>query len=239
MRIHNEQIYLLAWVAGGLNALSFLGLGAVFSTNMTGNTVLLGIALARGDVEESLRAAVALVGFCIGVFVGGLCIEWQQKQPKWTPHRIVVLVLDAALLIMFTALWLAFGAQPLPEIKWLLLLCSTFAMGMQSALTLSLAFPGVATTYFTGTLTNLMAGIARLLHLNTGLSETEEEIEAEIKQEEHSLRRLAMMWVVYALASLVNSILFEHGPHVAIFLPTAAGILVVLDVLLSLALHRR
>lgn len=239
MRIHDEQIYLLAWVAGCLNALSFLGLGEVFSTNMTGNTVLLGIAIARGDTGATLRSSVALIGFCIGVFTGGLCIEWQQKQPKWTPHRIVVLALDAALLIMFTTLWLAVGSQPFPDIKWLLLLCSTFAMGMQSALTLSLAFPGVATTYFTGTLTNLMAGVARLLHLSVGLSETEEEIDGEIKREEHSLRRLALMWLVYALAALVNSVLFKGSPHIAIFLPAAASVVVVLDVLLSLALRRR
>ena len=63
MRIHNEHIYLLAWAAGGLNALSFLGLGNVFSTNMTGNTVLLSIALAQGDGPAALRSGIALLGF--------------------------------------------------------------------------------------------------------------------------------------------------------------------------------
>lgn len=40
----------LTWSAGFLDAISFLGLGNVFTANMTGNTILLGIALGRGDL---------------------------------------------------------------------------------------------------------------------------------------------------------------------------------------------
>ena len=238
MRIHNEHIYLLAWAAGGLNALSFLGLGNVFSTNMTGNTVLLSIALAQGDGSAALRSGIALLGFCVGVFGGGLCIEWKQKRPGWTPHRVIVLALDVALLAVFTTIWLAVGAQSKPDITWFLLVLSTFAMGMQSALALSLAFPGIATTYFTGTLTNLMADVARLLHMQVRARPDVETREEERKVEQ-SAARLAIMWSVYALASLVNSILFERFPPVAICIPLAANILVILDVLIRQFLQRR
>ena len=40
----------LTWAAGFVDAVSYLGLGNVFTANMTGNTMLLGIAL----VEETI-----------------------------------------------------------------------------------------------------------------------------------------------------------------------------------------
>lgn len=233
IHIHDEHIYLLAWAAGCLNALSFLGLGNVFSTNMTGNTVLLSIALAQGDTPAAMRSGIALLGFCLGVFAGALCIEWKQKQAKWTFRRKLVLYLDSVLLVVFTTLWFAVGAHPEPRITWLLLVLSTVAMGIQSALALSLAFPGVATTYFTGTLTNLMSGVARLLHMQARAAQgPEAEVREEERKEEHSLGRLALMWFTYALAAYVNSVLFERFPPVAICLPLATNILILLDVLI-------
>ena len=41
----------LTWSAGFLDAISFLGLGNVFTANMTGNTILLGIALGRDNLQ--------------------------------------------------------------------------------------------------------------------------------------------------------------------------------------------
>lgn len=38
----------LALAAGGVDAATYLGLGRAFPANMTGNTVLLGVAVARG-----------------------------------------------------------------------------------------------------------------------------------------------------------------------------------------------
>ncbi len=104
------------------------------------NTVLFGIALAQGDGQAILLTGTALLGFCIGVFSGGLCIEWHNTQAIWTRQRIVVLVLDVALLVLFGTIWLAAGVEPHPKIAWFLLLCATLAMGLQSALALSLPF---------------------------------------------------------------------------------------------------
>jgi uncharacterized membrane protein YoaK (UPF0700 family) len=40
----------------------FLGLGQIFVANMTGNTVLLGLALGQAKGQAVLRAVVALAG---------------------------------------------------------------------------------------------------------------------------------------------------------------------------------
>jgi len=47
--IRNMLLLLLACAAGAIDAISYLGLGRVFTANMTGNTVLLGLALVQAD----------------------------------------------------------------------------------------------------------------------------------------------------------------------------------------------
>jgi hypothetical protein len=66
-----RQILLaLALAAGFLDAASYLGLGHTFPANMTGNTVLLAVAAARGSGTDALQSATALAGFAAGVAVG-------------------------------------------------------------------------------------------------------------------------------------------------------------------------
>jgi uncharacterized membrane protein YoaK (UPF0700 family) len=52
-----------------MDAISYLGLGHVFTAMMTGNTVLLGLSLGQGHVLAALRSILALVGFAAGVAI--------------------------------------------------------------------------------------------------------------------------------------------------------------------------
>ena len=57
------SLALLTAVAGVGDAISYLGLGHVFVANMTGNTVLLGIAAVEHASGPALRTVLALAGF--------------------------------------------------------------------------------------------------------------------------------------------------------------------------------
>ena len=61
MARHRRDLMLLAltWAAGSVDAISFLALGRVFTANMTGNTVLLGLHLAQEQGAGALRAFAA------------------------------------------------------------------------------------------------------------------------------------------------------------------------------------
>jgi uncharacterized membrane protein YoaK (UPF0700 family) len=68
------MLVLLSAAAGCVDAVSYLGLGHIFTANMTGNTVLLGLSLGQADWHAALRSGVALVGFIFGVAVGTVIV---------------------------------------------------------------------------------------------------------------------------------------------------------------------
>src|SRR5947209_15890383 len=91
----------LALAAGAVDAASYLGLGRVFTANMTGNTVLLGVALARGTGADAARAATALGGFCVGAAAGVGMAKTAGRWPgRATPAFGLEGVALAALLVL-------------------------------------------------------------------------------------------------------------------------------------------
>ena len=81
----------LAFAAGYIDAVSYLGLSRVFTANMTGNTVLLGIALAQLDGDAAARSGLALAGFLAGAAAGAWIVERDHSQGLWP--RAVTLAL--------------------------------------------------------------------------------------------------------------------------------------------------
>ena len=62
----------LSFGTGVLDAATYLGLHQVFTANMTGNVVFVGLGLADTADVPLLRAALALVGFVAGATAAGL-----------------------------------------------------------------------------------------------------------------------------------------------------------------------
>ena len=72
------MLVMLSLAAGCVDAVGFLGLGQIFVANMTGNTVLLGLALGQAEGQAALRAVVALAGFVAGVGAGAAILGREQ-----------------------------------------------------------------------------------------------------------------------------------------------------------------
>src|SRR2546430_888777 len=66
MRSRDAMLLALTCVAGLVDAISYLELGHVFTAMMTGNTVLLALALGQGEAMAALRSILALVAFSAG-----------------------------------------------------------------------------------------------------------------------------------------------------------------------------
>src|SRR5262249_4651979 len=64
-------LIVLTVTTGLVDAVSVLGLGRVFTANMTGNVVFLGFAAAGIPGFSMARAVVSLAGFVVGAILGG------------------------------------------------------------------------------------------------------------------------------------------------------------------------
>jgi uncharacterized membrane protein YoaK (UPF0700 family) len=70
-RVLVALLYLSTFVTGLIDAVSFIGLGHVFTANMTGNVVFLGFAAAGTPGLSVWRSLAALAAFLAGALIGG------------------------------------------------------------------------------------------------------------------------------------------------------------------------
>ena len=153
-RLRDSLVVLLAVEAGVVNVTSFLVLGKVFSSVITGNLVLLGLAAARLQPGLALRSGLALAGYSAGVLIG-IPIAARGRRQIWPPSVTAALCVEFCLLLALTAGWEAGGHQPSWHFALLVLLAA--AMGVQSAAVGRLG--RISATYLTGTLTGVLAAL--------------------------------------------------------------------------------
>jgi uncharacterized membrane protein YoaK (UPF0700 family) len=153
-RLRDSLVVLLAFGAGVVNVTSFLALGKVFSSVITGNLVVLGMAAARVQPGLALRSGLALVGYSAGVLIAAP-IAARGRRQIWPPAVTAALCAELCLLVVFTAGWEAARQHPGWRIALLVLLAA--AMGMQSAAVRRLG--SISATYLTGTLTGVLTAL--------------------------------------------------------------------------------
>src|SRR4029450_9728069 len=96
----------LAFAAGCVDALSYLGLSRVFTANMTGNAVLLGLAIGQTEELQVAHSSAAIVGFVIGVVVAAKLAGPPRERLVWSSRITFALCLECAVLIVFAVGWL-------------------------------------------------------------------------------------------------------------------------------------
>jgi len=75
----------LTFGSGAADVASFTRLGFVFTSVMTGNIVLLGLAVARGSLTLASHTVVSIGGYIVGV-----ASDWPRssQQPLWSRHGV-------------------------------------------------------------------------------------------------------------------------------------------------------
>lgn len=183
---------------------------------MTGNTVLLGIALAQLDSDAVARSSLALAGFLAGAAAGAWIVERDHSTSLWPRGVILVLSLEWLILVAFAVGWQFAGdALPAATATEVLIVLSALAMGVQSAAVLRLEVAGIATTYITGTLTNL---VARLMGQTRRKSRS---------AYPHSAL-LGAVWIVYLGGAATAAVDLQLDPVFALALPVALLLLVII-----------
>jgi uncharacterized membrane protein YoaK (UPF0700 family) len=150
-----RALVVLTFTTGVVDAVSYLGLGRVFTANMTGNVVLLGFGIVGGNGLPVLAPIVSLVAFLVGSGAGGALAarlgDRRDLHVGWALAIEVVLVAAAA--VLAAAVELRAGRLSGDAVIALLAL----AMGVRNATVRKLAIPDLTTTVLTMTLTGLAA----------------------------------------------------------------------------------
>jgi uncharacterized membrane protein YoaK (UPF0700 family) len=145
----------LSVITGLVDAVSYLGLGHVFTANMTGNVVLLGFGLANTGGLPVIAPLVSLAAFLLGAGTGGRIVA--GLAARHTRYFGVALAIEAGLLgcaaIIAAAATVTIGSLA----AYAIIALVAFAMGVRNATVRKLAVPDLTTTVLTLTITGLAA----------------------------------------------------------------------------------
>ncbi len=119
----------LTFGTGAMDVASFTRLGGVFSSVMTGNLVLLGLAAARPSGELAAHTASAFAGYVTGAALG----TWIAGSPRpreqtWPVAVTVTLVVELAVMGAFSAGWGLTHGQPTGGPQLVLIVVATLGM---------------------------------------------------------------------------------------------------------------
>ena len=158
----------LTFGSGAADVASFTRLGNVFTSVMTGNIVLLGLAVAQRSLTLASHTVVSIAGYIAGV-AGGTWIAHGVKERAagsgsseadvLPTHVVWVLLAELTLLTGFTVGWEFSRASPAGWAQFCLLATLAAAMGVQSSAVRDMGLTEVSTTYLTGTLTGLVSSL--------------------------------------------------------------------------------
>lgn len=197
-------VIILTFVTGVVDAVGYLALDRVFTGNMTGNIVILGMGLAGADGLPILGPLLAVLAFMAGAYVAGLLLRGREKI--WH-QRTTGLLLTGGAALAGCAIALLIG-DPHHEIMQVAVAAATAAvMGSQAAVARKLAVTDMTTVVVTSTLTQL-AGESFMLGSRHSLAN----------------RRLAAILTIFG-GAVVGALLLRI--HVAVPMALAAALMMI------------
>jgi uncharacterized membrane protein YoaK (UPF0700 family) len=196
----------LAFAAGTSDVFAFLKFHDVFTSAMTGNMALLGIALGQGHLLEAARSLAALIGFTVGSAVATLLHDTVATEAGRLQRLIL---LEAICLAGVAVLWAVLAHPVYGAPLFALIVLGAGAMGIQSVAARAIDLPGIPTVVFTTTLTMIMMGLIRAVAPASG------------GVKPITWRQIGAM-SAYLVGAAVAGLFAEIGPAVMALLPLVA-----------------
>jgi len=153
--IHLWLMLVLTFTTGLNDAVGYLGLDKVFTGNMTGNVVILGMALVGGSNLPVLGPALALAGFMAGAAVGGRSLR--RAATSWSRATTALFAFVAGLMLALGVALFLVGDDPSRAVMTTVTTLAAAGMGIQAAAARHIAVKDVTTVVVTSTITGLAA----------------------------------------------------------------------------------
>jgi len=191
------DLYLITWTSGVMDALSYVR-AHVFTANMTGNTVILGLAVVGTGRARFFDSLLAIATFAAGVLIAGAVLV-RIRQPRSADDLRLGTCLETPFLILFAVLWAMFPSRGPYWVPAALISSAACALGIQSVAARRLKISGVVTTFITGTMSTTIVS----------LLERREPGAVTAKEAQTSPLLLAGMFFLYIGAALAGGVLAE------------------------------
>jgi len=158
---------ILAFAAGYVEAICFIGLFRTFATFITGTLMVLVIELVESEPGYLNKAVVFFSFFACTLLWVVLCRAWSGAAALRVP---VALFTEALLILLFMALGMEF--EPLTHAASLgtliVSVAAVFAMSLHSTIFFVLLKNTAPTHFMTGNLTNFTVGLVDMLRARRG-----------------------------------------------------------------------
>ena len=188
-------LLVLTAVSGIVDAVGFMGLGHIFTANMTGNVAFLAFAAVGAPGISVTRSITSLAAFLSGALLGGY-FGRGVTGPLRRRWLFLCATCEAALLVAAAIAVIEIDGDSigLVERQYAVIVLTALAMGLCNATAQRLAVPGLTTTTV---LTTTMTGLAADFAMPGGRSP-------------HLRRRLGSIASLFVGAA-IGAVLFRFG----------------------------
>lgn len=155
-------LFTLTFTTGIVDALSWLGLNGVFTANMTGNVLIIGMGAVGAGGAHWLPPTAALVIFLLGT--GTVGFVQRRAAPGWSIRTTVIFTSVGLVVATVGILTLMWPPHRFALSAYLVMGVVAFGMGVQGGEAIRLAVPHLITVAVSST----VAGLGVSLFLSPG-----------------------------------------------------------------------
>jgi uncharacterized membrane protein YoaK (UPF0700 family) len=201
---------LMALAAGSTDAMAFLKLGTVFTSAMTGNTVLMCVAIGQGRLSAALLSFAAFVSFIAGAMLAAALCSRRAGRDSGPPPLWPLFGVEIACLAGFVAAWF-FADRAQEGSTYLLVALSAVAMGVQGVAARQINVSQINTIVFTTTIVTVCTSVTH------ALMRPPRRLPFDTK------RQIAVL-AVYGAGAAATAVSIQHADGVYVWLPLGAVI---------------
>ncbi len=229
---------LLTMIGGFVDAVGYIALYQIFTANMSGNSIHIGMGAGNHDMQTLARFSCALVSYVVAMVLTRIALEVAARS-QWRRIASITLGVEALLLLAFAHATPAMRdghlASQYSLFYFAMLAVLAFAMGVQTATLTHFGPLTVYTTFVTGTLTKFAEAFTRLLFWAHDARESGKSLSVVLRtlvQQADAIASFFLLgiWICYVIGAALGTISKRQWELHALYCPVAVlGCLMLLD----------
>lgn len=224
---------LLTWIAGFVDAVGFVSLGGIYTANMSGNSVAVGIRAASQNWPEMLHRLWPVAVYVAGLLLCRILIEIGARENI----RSIASIAFAGEIALLAPACLATSSHAAAE-AYLYIALLALAMGVQNGTLTHFSFLTLHTGFVTGTLVKCAEEFTKFLTWAFDQRKSPDGLTSAVlahSSEHKSFRMavwLAIIWILYVVGACCGALSHYKAQLRSLTIPIVGlALLILLDLL--------